>query len=228
METRLRLVIFSLFLTAMIAAYVLWGDLLRFENLKDHRAALESYTERHYMLSATLFTLVLISTAFFVPAALVLSISGGFLFGVLPAVILIDVGMTAGATLAFLAARYVFGGWLQRTYGRRLKAFNEEIGRHGPNYLIVLRVIPVMPFFAVNYLAAMTRMTLARFVVATLLGVLPGAFVYAYAGAQLSVIESIDELFSVKIFLVFVVIALFTLLPVIRSHWKRLRGRPGV
>lgn len=225
MRDRVKAVIFSLFIIALIVAYIAWGHLLSFETIKGHRAGIKLYTEQHYTLSVVLYISILMSTAFFVPGALVMSMLGGFLFGTVLAIIYIDAGMTAGAVLAFLTARYVLGNRLQEKFAPQLKVFNEEIKAHGSKYLAVLRILPVMPFFAVNYLAAMTKISLLRFSVSTLLGILPGAFTYAYAGEQLSSIESLKGLVTPRMILAIVAMAALTLIPVFFSHSRRWMKR---
>lgn len=222
MRDRIKLVIFFLFLLALVLAYITWGDLLKFETVKEHRAVLKAYAGEHYVLSVAIFISILVSTAFFVPGALVMSLLGGFLFGTAAAVVYIDTGMTLGAVLAFLAARYVFGNRIQKKFAGQLKKLNEEIKRYGPSYLIVLRIVPVMPFFAVNYLAATMKMSCLRFTVSTALGVLPGAFTYAYAGQQLSRVESLKGLVSPGMILAIIAMAVLALLPVIVSRSKRM------
>lgn len=212
---------------ALIVAYMIWGDFLSFESIKLHQASLRSFARQHYGLSVAIFISVLISTAFFVPGALAISLLGGFLFGTVPGVLYIDTGMTLGAALSFLSARYVFGNRLQKKFAPQFKRLNEEIKKHGPNYLVVLRIVPLMPFFAVNYLAAMTKMPLLRFVLSTMIGILPGALACAYAGEQLSSIQSLKGLMSPPMVLAIIAIAVLTLLPVILSHSKRVMKNGG-
>lgn len=222
MRDRVKASVFSLILVALIIAYIVWGDLLGLETIKEHQTELISYTRHHYILSVAVYISILVLTAFFIPGALVMSMLGGFLFGTAAAVVYIDAGMTLGAVLAFLASRYVLGERLQKRFAPRLKALNDEVNKHGPSYLIVLRIVPIMPFFAVNYLAGATTMSLVRFTASTILGVLPGALVNAYAGEQLSNIESIKGLMSPKMVIAIIAMAVLTLIPVIVSHSKRL------
>lgn len=222
MRDRIKLALLALFFVALVIAYVAWGDLLSLETIKLHRAELVVYSREHYVLSAATFIIVLVLTAFFIPGAIVMSLLGGFLFGMPTAVVYIDAGMTLGAVLAFLAARYVFGNWLQKRFAAQMKVLNAEIKKHGPSYLTVLRIIPIMPFFAVNYLAGLTKMSLFRFTVSTMIGILPGAFIYSYAGEQLANIESVKGLMSSRMIIAVIAMAILTLLPVIVSHLKRL------
>jgi len=164
-----------------------------------------------------------VPTAFFVPGALVLSITGGFLFGVIPGVIYLNIGGTLGAALAFLSSRYWVGQWIQQRYSSVLKTFNEEVAKHGHYYLISLRIVPVLPFFLVNYLAGLTKISLRKFVGTTSVGMLPGSFVYTLAGQQLETVNAPEDILSVRLIIAFSLLALFALLPVMIDYTKRWR-----
>ena len=169
--------------------------------------------------------LFFVYTAFFVPGAIVSAIAGGFLFGVVMGTIYVNIGSTIGATIAFLAARYLMGEWIQQRYAQQLAMFNKEIARHGINYLIVLRIAPVLPFFIVNYLSGMTKMSTKKFVLITSLSMLPGSIVYTFAGQELGTLRSPEDVFSLKFFIAVGLVTLFVLLPVIVTQGKRMSKR---
>lgn len=197
------------------------GELLTFEALKKNGRALADRVEEHYFISVFAFAAAFISTAFFVPGALVLTVSGGFLFGAALGSVYAALFSTAGCILAFLLSRHLIGEWIQKKFGQQFKRFNEEIRRHGPNYLFVLRIVPVMPSFLLNYLAGLTCISTLRFAVATFLGIFPGAIVYALAGRQLSQIERPHDILSGKIIAGFLLLAAFALLPVLYERMRR-------
>lgn len=128
------------------------GDMLRIENLKRYRQFLLTVVQDHYLLSiATFIALYIIVAALSIPGAEILTIGGGFLYGVLLTTLYVNIGATIGATLAFLGARYLFGNWLQKKYQRQLSSFNDEMDKNGAHYLLTLRLIPVFPFFFDQY-----------------------------------------------------------------------------
>ena len=169
----------ALFLLILFGAAAVWftglSEYLTFESLKENRDILRSCIETHYVSSVIAFIAVVVSTAFFVPGIIAMTLVGGLLFGVLMGTVYVLVGATIGATIAFLSARYVLGNWIQHRYEEHLKAFNNEISRHGYNYLIAFRIVPIMPFFLVNYLAGITKMPLSRFIWTTAVGMFPGS-----------------------------------------------------
>jgi uncharacterized membrane protein YdjX (TVP38/TMEM64 family) len=208
----------------LILLPVAW-ELFTFEAVKKNSAELETYVEAHYLLSLFTFAAAFIVTAFFIPGALILTVSGGFLFGPMAGAVYAALFSTIGSSLAFLMSRYLIGAWVQKRYRKQLNRFNEEMSRHGHNYLFVLRVIPVLPSFLINYLSGLTRISLIRFAVVTFLGICPGAVIYSMAGRQLASIEHPKDILSVKVIGGLSLLAVFALLPVIHDRIRRPRRR---
>jgi uncharacterized membrane protein YdjX (TVP38/TMEM64 family) len=202
-------------LLAVVASAWYFREDLTLQEAKKHRETLHRLVEAHYLLSIAALIGIDLLTAFFLPGALVLTLIGGFLFGVVRGTIYIMAGMTLGASLAFLFSRYLAGNWIQSKYADYLKRLNAEIARYGSNYLIVLRILPALPFFAVNFLAGMTRMSFKRFILTTVAGLLPGCVIYAYAGHQLGRIASIEEILTPKLSAAFLLLGIIALFPVV-------------
>lgn len=195
-----------------------WDQLLSLETFRQYRDQLLAFTDRHYVPSVALFVLVYIAAvALSIPGATVLTLAAGFLFGFI-GVIYVNIGATAGACLAFLAARYLLGDWIQKRYGEKLASFNQEIADNGYNYLLTLRFIPLFPFFLINLFAGLTRVPLATFACTTMVGILPGSFVYIYMGRQLGIIDKPGDIFSWQLILAFVLLGLLALSPVIAKR----------
>ena len=220
-----KVTVLILFAVALVVFFLYGKGVLTFNNLTYYREALLFFVEQHYILSAAGLIVAFISTAFFVPGAIILSLAGGLMFGAFWGTIYVNIGATLGATLAFLTARYLMGGLIQKKFEKQLKVFNNEIAHYGNNYLLTLRVVPVLPFFIVNYLAGITRIPLSSFIVSTFFGILPGSIVYAYAGRQIGTINAVSEIFSLKLFLVFLLMAFIILLPVLIDFVKKLKNR---
>lgn len=188
------------------------------EFVKEHRQELIEYVKNHFLKAAIIYIFLYFLTALFLPGALALTVAGGMLFGKFQAVILVNIAATIGAIAAWFASRYFFGKWLQERFNSQLILFNKEMEKHGHNYLLVLRTLPVIPFFVVNYCAGLTKIPLRTFVWTTSLGMLPGSFIYAFAGEQLRKISGARDLISWKPTLALILISLFALLPVILKH----------
>ena len=211
-----RKLIFVLILIAVVIAARLIGigDYLTFESLKTNKILLQRKVETNYPLAVALFVLIYISAvALSVPGATMLTLSGGFLFGALWAALYVNLGATIGAALVFLLARYLIGEWFQKRYSAKLDKFNQELSANGYSYLLTLRLIPLFPFFLINILAGLTKIPLRTFVWTTAIGILPGSFVYTYAGSQLNNIDSPGDILSPGVLLAFVLLGLLALLP---------------
>jgi uncharacterized membrane protein YdjX (TVP38/TMEM64 family) len=195
---------------------------LSLDVLKANRDQLLAFTEQHSVTAVALFILIYIAqTAFSLPGATLMTLTGGFLFGSLWAALYVNVGATTGATLAFLSARYLFRDWVEDKFGSRLAAFQEGFRQNAFNYLLTLRLIPLFPFFVVNLLSGLTRVNAGTYMAATALGIIPGSLAYTYAGRQLGTINSLGELASPRLLLAFTVLGLLFVMPVVYRKFVR-------
>lgn len=208
-------------------------DYLSLRFLAEQRQALRMHVDSNFVQSAVLFLVVYImAVAVSFPAASVLTIFGGFLFGWMMGGALVAVGATVGASILFLATRSAFGSFLRHRVEGVVKSMADGFRENAFGYLFVIRLAPVFPFFVVNMAAALFDISLGRFVAATFLGILPGTFAYAYLGqgvdsvlvaAEASGREAqISDLVTGEITLAFCALALVALIPtVVRQVRKR-------
>ncbi|HEX2966625.1 MAG TPA: TVP38/TMEM64 family protein [Syntrophorhabdaceae bacterium] len=221
----IRVIVTVLIFIGIIYTWSISRNYITFEKIIMHKDALRQAVDQSYVVSVAIFMLVFISTAFFIPGALVLSLLSGFLFGTAAGALYTNISASIGAALSFLAARYIFGNWVQRKYSDRLSAFNREITRHGNRYLFSLRVAPIMPFFLVNALAGMTKMRFRNFLFITFAGVLPGSVIYANAGRQMGMIEDTRDIMSPRVVLSIALLLIVVLTPVVVHHTLQHYGR---
>jgi len=201
------------------------GRHLTLESLKANRDALRAYYEGHRVAMIALFIAIYITqTALSLPGAAVLSLAGGAVFGVFPGTLSVNLGATAGATLAFLVTRYLFRDWVLKRFGARLENMNRELERRGFNYLLFLRLVPVFPFFLINLGAGLTRMPLRTFFLGTMVGIIPGSFVFCNAGASLATITSLSEIVSFRVLGSFALLGLLALAPALYQKFRRDSG----
>lgn len=206
-----------------------WHQYLTFENLKKNKDSLQHSVSEYYVMSAILFiTIYIIVTGFSIPGATILTLSAGFLFGAIFGTIYVNIGATVGATIAFLFSRYLIGDWVQKKYKEKLAKFNKELEVNGYGYLLTLRFIPIFPFFLINIFAGLTKISVKTFIWTTSVGILPGSFVYAFAGSQLTYIESPRDIVSGKIIIAFVLLGLFAILPVIIRHARNRKHQKTI
>ena len=223
-----RLVPLGLLVAAGIAFVAVGGrHYLTFAALAENRDRLCSLVQHWGFVAAFLYIAVYAAlVALSVPGGAVLTIAGGFLFGIWLGTLCAIIGATSGATGIFLAARAGLGGLAQRA-GPLVGRLEAGIRSDAFNYLLVLRLVPIFPFWLVNLVPALVGVRLRTYVTATFLGVIPGTFVYASLGNGLgSVVEEPDLgiLFRPSVLVPIVGLAILALIPVGYKAWRGRRA----
>jgi len=155
-----------------------------FEALRENRADLSAFVDRNGLIAALVFVAAYaVVVAFSLPIATLVSILGGFLFGTLIGTLCVVVGATVGAVALFLIARSTVGAFLCERAGPALRRMEAGFRENELSYLLILRLIPLFPFFLVNIVPALLGVSLRNYVLATAVGIIPGAFVYVGVGA---------------------------------------------
>src|SRR5882724_10173044 len=217
-----------LLLAAGLALFLATGlqRYLSFEALRDNRVWLLDLVARHFAVAALGFVVVYtLVVALSVPGGAVLTIAGGFLFGKWIDTALVLVAATMGATLLFLAARTALAGLLRARAAPWLVRLEAGFRNDAFSYLLVLRLVPLFPFFVVNLVPAFLGVSLRVFMLATLIGIIPGTFVYATVGSGLGSIFDSGQSFTAagiltpEIVIALVGLALLALIPVIYKKW---------
>ena len=211
-------VVVALLFAAAIGAFFYFdlGRYLSLDSLKANRDSLLAFTETHYAASVAIFVAAYcLLVAASLPGAVFFTLAGGFLFGSALGTVYVNLGATSGATLAFLAARYLLRDWVEATFGSRLAPLQQGFANNAFSYLMTLRLIPLFPFFVVNMACGLTRVSLATYVTATAIGIIPGSFVFAYAGRQLGTINSLKEIASPNVLMAFTLLGLLALVPIV-------------
>ncbi|BBU61725.1 hypothetical protein MSC49_16600 [Methylosinus sp. C49] len=212
----------------IVAAFYLRVDqYLTLDALRDNRAALLEFVQSHSVVAACAYVLAYVGVvALSLPGAAVMTLAGGFLFGVPLGATLTIIGATVGATLLFLIARSAAGDVLRERAGPFLARMSNGFRKDAFNYLLFLRLVPVFPFWAVNLAPALLGMRLEPFVAATAIGVVPGTLVFAAFGASLGQIFDagaevrLEDVFSPTLIAALLGLGALSLLPVIL---RRLR-----
>lgn len=178
----------TLVLLAAVIAFFALG-LQRYFSLDyfhSQRAAIEADVAAQPLRAALLFFAAYVAvTGLSLPGAAIMTLVAGAVFGLLWGTVIVSFASTLGATLAFLASRYLLRDWVQQKFGDRLRAVNDGVAREGGFYLFALRLVPVFPFFAVNLLMGLTPMRTWTYLWVSQLGMFAGTLVYVYAGTQL-------------------------------------------
>lgn len=186
--------------------------------------ALQEFRETNFPLAAVLyFLLYVVITAFSIPGAIVVTLLGGAMFGLLWGTLLASFASSIGATAAFLIARLLLRDWVQSRFSDSLAPINDGIEKDGEFYLFSLRMVPLFPFFLVNLAMGLTPIRVRSFYCISQLGMLMGTVVYVNAGVELARISSLSGLVSAPVLASLALLGVFPLIG--RAILNRLKRK---
>jgi len=200
---------------ALIAAFFIFDlqSYLMLETLKAQQASIEAYRSNHPVSAIFIYALIYIAvTGLSLPGATILTLAGGAVFGLLWGTFIVSFASTIGATLAFLAARFLFRDAVKARFGDRLETINKGIDKDGALYLFTLRLVPAFPFFVINLVMGLTNLNTKTFYWVSQIGMLAGTVVYVNAGTQLGKLESLTDILSPGLVGSFILLGIFPLL----------------
>lgn len=204
------------------------GRYFSFELLREHRFALLALVEEHAFLAAIIYIAIyLVAVAFSLPGGAVMTVSGGFLFGAVFGTLYTVIGATIGATLLFLIAKNSLSETLRAKAGPRLSRMQDGFNENALSYLLVLRLVPIFPFWLVNLAPAFLGVPLRTYLVATFIGIIPGTLVFSLIGSGLGSVFDADKHFSLKgaltpeVIGALIGLALLSLIPVIYKRFSK-------
>ena len=171
----------------------------------------ELYAQQPALVIAAFFAIYVAVTALSLPGAAIMTLAGGAIFGLGVGTLIVSFAASVGATLAFLAARFVLGESVQAKFGSRLAEINKGVEKEGAFYLFTLRLVPLVPFFVINLVMGLTKMKTLTFYWVSQVGMLLGTAVYVNAGTQLAKIDSLKGILSPGLIGSFVLLGIFPL-----------------
>ncbi|MBD25234.1 MAG: hypothetical protein CMG46_09545 [Candidatus Marinimicrobia bacterium] len=226
-----RIAVLLIFL-AVLALVFLSGvaDHLSFSALSANRELLLDFVQSNATGAILVFVVVYIAAvSFSIPGAIWLTIAGGFIFGPVAGTLYVVVAATTGATLVFLLARYALGDVLRAKAGNALKKMEAGFRKDALSYLLVLRLVPLFPFFLVNLVPAFLGVPLRTYVIGTFFGIIPATFVYATVGAgigdAISAGTGVDPSAALRQPTVIGALAGLVVLALIPVVYKRIKSR---
>jgi uncharacterized membrane protein YdjX (TVP38/TMEM64 family) len=219
-----KLILLGVFVAAIgLFFYFDLGHFLTLTGLKENLGRLKSYYADNTLLMVLGFIGVyIVVVGLSLPGATILTLCAGAIFGSVSGTLVVNVGATLGATLAFLAARFILRDWVEKKFGEKLQPFNEGFSKNAINYILFLRLVPLFPFFLVNLMSGLTKVKLPIYFLGTMVGILPGSFVYANAGSNLAQINSLSDIASPGVLGAFALLGIFALIP---SIYKRMKNK---
>jgi pyruvate/2-oxoglutarate dehydrogenase complex dihydrolipoamide dehydrogenase (E3) component/uncharacterized membrane protein YdjX (TVP38/TMEM64 family) len=202
-------------IAAAIAAFVVFDlkSVLSLDYFKEQQAAIGARFQAHPLQTAAIYFAIYVAVAgLSLPGAALMTLAGGAIFGLLWGTLIVSFASAIGATIAFLASRFLFRDAIQAKFGDKLGAINRGVEKEGAFYLFALRLVPAFPFFVVNLLMGLTPMKTRAFYWVSQLGMLAGTIVYVNAGTQIAKIDSLAGLVSPAIIGSFVLLGIFPLI----------------
>ena len=221
-------------LAAGLAAFFALGlyQYVSLDALKTHRETLQSWVQNYGVMTAGIFIFVYaLAVAFLVPGAIFLTIAGGFMFGPYLGTVYVVIGATVGAVGAFLAAKYALGDVLRAKAGPAMKAMEFGFRENEISYLLILRLVPLFPFWLVNLVPAFLGVSLRSYTIGTLLGIIPGVFVYALVGDGAGAVLdaggdlNLGIIFEQRFLAPIIGLAVIAGIPIV---YKKIKGRKDV
>jgi len=206
-----KLVVLAVIVALVVAFFALdLRQYLTLEYVKGRQAVLAGYVQEHPLQTAAAYFGVYVAvTGLSLPGAAVLTLLGGAVFGLLWGTLIVSFASSIGATLAFLASRFLLRDWVQARFGKFLKPVDEGVRKEGAFYLFALRLVPAFPFFVVNLVMGLTAIPVRTFYWVSQAGMLAGTLAYVYAGTQLASISSPRDIVSPRLLFAFVLLGLF-------------------
>lgn len=208
-------------------------EYLSFEALSENREQLLQWYRDHKLLTVGVYwILYVLAVAFSLPGATVLTLVGGFMFGTWLATIYVVTAATVGAIGIFVAARYALRETMQKKAGKWIARFEAGFRENALSYLLVLRLVPIFPFWLVNLVPALLGVPLRTYAFGTLVGIIPGSWVYCSVGNGLGAIFDRGEtpdlgiVFEPQILTPMIGLAVLSLIPVAYKRYKKSRGEP--
>ena len=221
-------------IAVLIAGFILFfvtglDQYITFEALREHRTWLLEQVETNTLITSLTFMVIyILVVAFSLPGGAILTIIGGFLFGLVLGTTFVVISATIGATALFLVAKTAIGDALKARMGPWLQKMEQGFQENAFSYLLAMRLIPLFPFFVVNLVPAFLGVRLKTYFLATLIGIIPGSVIYIQVGAGLgSILDSgkefsVSNILTLDVILALCGLALLSLLPIL---YKKLKGR---
>lgn len=192
-----------------------------FDALKQHQEVLLGFVRERYGAAVAIYLVVTVAHgACALPATSLLIIASGFLFGWVPGMFYAAIGMLIGGCAAFCITRYLFGYAFYRKYHHQLEQFRERIAEHYISYLVMMRVVPVIPFFLANILSGLALVPIGTFIWTLLVGIAPSIAIYAFLGTELGCMNQASDLFTWRIMALFVALSLLTIIPLLHNRQR--------
>lgn len=208
-------ILLAVVIVGLIAAFFIFdlGQYFSLDYFRSQQAVIDSYFDNNPWQTAAIFFAIYVAvTGLSLPGAAIMTLIAGAIFGLLWGTVIVSFASAIGATIAFLASRFLLRDWVQNRFGSSLKAINRGVEKDGAFYLFTLRLVPAFPFFVINLVMGLTPIRTLTFYWVSQIGMLAGTLVYVNAGTQIANIDSLSGILSPKLIASFALLGVFPLL----------------
>lgn len=208
------LLFFSIIATLYFTGFFSWYQLATIQSWAIGVRQWIQADTKNFMVAATLFfcwysTII----SWMLPGGALSTVLAGYLFG-LWAIPLVYISSFVGASTAFVASRYLLGEWLENKFATKVETVRELIQEHGARIVLVLRLIPVFPFFLLNIIGGLIQLSYKTFILTTAIGIIPSVIVFSLAGRELTHIHAMNDILSPHILAIFLIAAALVASPI--------------
>lgn len=199
-------------------------NVISLENLDYYRDYLINFVNQYWISSIIIYTLVYILViTFALPGVAVMTFTGGVLFPLKYAFIIVVIASTIGAIINFITSRYFLQEFLKKVFSQTIEKINYKIETGGFKNLLILRTIPIFPYSIVNFSLAVSDLSMLKFIVVTILGKIPGSLIIIYAGTNMAEVDNIRDLASPQMIFAIILLLSFIMLPIFYKFKNRQR-----
>lgn len=213
-KNKSKLILFILILI-IIGTFYFSGisEYLTFKTIQENLEKIKNYRVLYPYKTLFFFTSAyVLITSLSIPGAIVLTLLAGAIFGVVPGTLIVSLASCIGADVAFIMSRYLFEDFIMNHFRKSFQKMDKKFKENGKTYLFAIRLIPVSPFVVVNFVMALTSIRLWQYTWITYLAMLPGTFIYVYAGRKISEIQSPSEILTWPVVLILTLLGILPLI----------------
>ena len=221
----LRSAFFIIFLIAIGIAFSLRLDKkISLSYLQEHTDLIKNLLAHYYIMSVISYIMCyILFVILLVPLTILLNIAAGYFFGVLSGTLYSVVGCVLGSFISMLLFRYIFRAWAHKKYHAHLGGVENELKKHGAEYILSMQLFPITPFAVINSIAGLSEIPAWQFLCITCIGVTPYIFLNAYAGRKLVTLGSISDVLSPGFIVLFLGLSLCAIAPTLWQRFKQHR-----
>lgn len=221
-----RLLLVGIFLVILVIAWLVARDVITLEAIQTRQATLVGFVDQNYWLSILIYgAIYTVSAAAAFPLGGIFVLTAGFLFGPIIGTIVAVFAATLGGVIIFLLTRYFFKDWVEEHFGKYVEPIEKELEEHPASYLLFLRFMPVVPYLVINVVPALVNVRFSTFLWTSIVGLAPGAFIFALAGGGLSRLASTGDVLTPSLITSLLLLAGISLVPLVYRKYRKYKER---